>query len=434
MFTSQKNFRVHRNDGRPVRLLPLLLLALVGSAQGQQLIWSDEFDSDGRPDAQHWSYDLGATGWGNQELQQYTDSPDNVRVENGSLFIEVREQASGAPFTSARIRTEDKLTVKYGTIEARIKMPDLEDGLWPAFWTLGNNFRTVGWPACGELDIVEMGSAQAINLDRVNRRVGSTAHWENNGVKADYGLFLDAPSDLNGEWHVFRMEWTPEFVTTYLDGQQIWRMDIRPESCTDCTEFHQPHFIILNVAVGGTYTQRFSAGQITANLPAQMEVDYVRVYDNGFTEVAGSGFQPGPPDIGPAHSGSWYNEGQSGHGFSIEFGENPDGPLGLVYWYVYDTEGAPLFMLGTGVPEGNRIEVTFLSPTGMIYGDFDADSVALNDGGTAVLEFNDKNDGTFSYTPSEFSASVWGHTPIEDLPITKLFAIPAPDRFPEPAD
>lgn len=134
--------------------------------------------------------------------------------------------------------------------------------------------------------------------------------------------------------------------------------------------------------------------------------------------------------IGPAHSGSWYNSGQSGHGFSIEFGQLFDGSrLGAVYWYTYDDMGNPIFMLGTGTPVGNRVEITFQSPVGMVYGVFDPSAVTREDGGTAVFVFSDREHATFSYTPSAFSASEWGHTtPIVDLPLTKIFEIPA-DKY-----
>ena len=138
----------------------------------------------------------------------------------------------------------------------------------------------------------------------------------------------------------------------------------------------------------------------------------------------------GPMEVGPAHSGSWYNANQSGHGFSMEFGQLADGSLfAAVYWYTYDNLGNPIFMLGTGVPVGDRVEVTFESPVGMVYGVFDPTKVDRNDGGTAVLVFSDRDNATFTYTPSEFSRSEWGHTtPIINLPLIKAFGVPA-DKY-----
>jgi beta-glucanase (GH16 family) len=290
------NKDTHRPDSTAIRVVSLLILMMLTAPASAQLLWSDEFDSGTAPDPSAWSYDLGDGGWGNSEMQTYTDSPANVRIENGALVIEVQEEilkGKRRNYTSARIKTENKLTVKYGTIEAAIKVPNLADGLWPAFWTLGNDFATSGWPACGELDIMEMGSAGAIADGVVNRRVGSTAHWEHNDGYAGYGLTLDAASDLNdGEFHVFRMDWTPTLVSTYLDNELIWEIDISSSSCTDCSEFHQPHFLLLNVAVGGSYTGIYNSRDLTVPLPAELHVDYVRVYGNEWTELGGS-FFPG---------------------------------------------------------------------------------------------------------------------------------------------
>ena len=139
----------------------------------------------------------------------------------------------------------------------------------------------------------------------------------------------------------------------------------------------------------------------------------------------------GPMDIGPAHSGSWYNESQSGQGFSMEFGEFNGAPFAGVYWYTYDNLGNPIFMLGTGVPDGNRVVLTLESPVGMIYGEFIPAPQPFPNGGTAVLEFSDRGNATFSYTPSEFSRTEWGHTtPIVDLPLVKIFGISADKYYP----
>ncbi len=418
--------RPHGAAAKPMRgltrtLYVLCLFAVTINTAFGQLIWSDEFDTGSSLNPSVWSYDLGAGGWGNQELQRYTNAPENVRVENGNLVITVREN-QGA-YTSARVRTEDKLTFKYASIEARIKVPDLANGLWPAFWTLGNNFSEVGWPYCGELDIMEMGSGSAISAGVINRRVGSAAHWDNAGAWASFSRYLDLDADLDDGFHIFSMDWTPERITTYIDDKQVWTYFIKLDACADCSEFHQPHFAILNMAVGGTYTGLLNSSQITAATPAEMLVDYVRIYDNGFTVLGGSAAPAS--GIGPEYSGSWYNTGQSGHGFSMEIGQTEDGaPLAVVYWYTYDKLGKPLFLVGNGVPDGYTLEVQFESPRGMVYGEFDKDSVIRENGGTAYFDFADKNNATFSYTPSEFSASAWGHTAIDSLPLVKLFAIP----------
>jgi len=412
---------------RAITILLALGALAANPVAAQTLLWSDEFDDGTQPDPAVWSYDLGDWGWGNRELQEYTSSPDNARVENGHLVITAREVPWGdgrTLLTSARVRTEDKVTFRYGTVEARIRMANLADGLWPAFWTLGNNFGEVGWPRCGEIDVVEMGSAAAIRDGVVNRRVGSTAHWESNDVKVDYGRWIDATEDLDDDFHLFRMDWTPTSITTWLDDRMVWTIRIDLDTCADCEEFHQPHFLILNMAIGGNYTGILSPAGITAPMPAEMHVDYVRIYDNGFTELGGSAI---PLDFGgtsPAHSGSWYNPEQSGHGFSVEFGLGGDEPYAVVYWYVYDDAGNPIFMQGEGRPEGNRLEVDFISPVGMDYGSFDPAAVERQPGGRGVFVFSDSENATFSYTPSEFSQATWGHAaPVENLPLVKLFSV-----------
>ncbi len=129
--------------------------------------------------------------------------------------------------------------------------------------------------------------------------------------------------------------------------------------------------------------------------------------------------------IGPEHSGSWYWNEQSGHGFSIEIGELPDGsPFGVAYWYTYDDKGNPIFMLGNGVPDGDVLDVVFESPVGMIFGEFDPLSVIREDGGTGRFVFTDENIATFQYTPSDFTVANWGHTAIAFMPLTKVFGIP----------
>ena len=134
--------------------------------------------------------------------------------------------------------------------------------------------------------------------------------------------------------------------------------------------------------------------------------------------------------IGPGHSGTFFNEGQDGHGFSIEFGESSGQPIGVVYWYTYDSEGNNVYLIGVGTPVGNRLEVNFVSALGMEYGEFDPTTVTREDGGTGVFEFTSRNSAIFNYTPSSFSMNTFGHmSPVEDLELRKLFPIPADDNF-----
>jgi beta-glucanase (GH16 family) len=265
-------------------------------AIADKLIFAEEFSYEGQPDPSIWSYDIGVGnwGWGNAELQSYTNSEDNVRVNQRRLIITAQRQ--GDSFTSARIKTLNKVTFRYGRMEASIKMPNLGNGLWPAFWTLGNNFPIVGWPACGEIDIMEMGHSSGISEGKINRKVGSAAHWEHGELgRATYGLFWDAKQDLSQAFHKYSLEWTPTMLRTLIDDNLVWEMDISEEKCGEqCSEFHEHHFFLLNLAVGGQYTGLLSANQITAPFPAQYEVDYIRLYANEWTQVGGSYFSDEP--------------------------------------------------------------------------------------------------------------------------------------------
>jgi beta-glucanase (GH16 family) len=314
-------------------LVGFLLSGNLMAAEGR-LLWSDEFNRGPIPDPNVWSHDVGNWGWGNRELQNYTSDRANARVRNGHLLISVlREPSAGSRFSSARLRSQDKLTFKYGTIEARIRVPDLADGLWPALWTLGNNFSEVGWPACGELDILEMGHRDAISDGVVNRRVGSAAHWERGGSYALFSDSLDAGADLNEDYHVWRMEWTPNSVATFIDDKRIWIMDISEASCADCEAFHQPHFLVLNVAVGGSYPGIYTPSGITAAMPASMLVDYVRIYDNGYTELGGSALDSIDPVIDAGHAGAWFYPPTSGQGQFIDI--DPESQFMFLGWFTY---------------------------------------------------------------------------------------------------
>lgn len=376
----------------------------------EQLLWSDEFNAGTLPDSAVWSYDIGANGWGNNELQEYTADPANARVENGKLIISVQPQVNGrASFSSARIRTQDKLTFKYGTIEARIRIPDLADGLWPAFWTIGNNFNEVGWPACGELDIMEMGHSAALSEGVANRRVGSAAHWENGGTYALHSQSLDATADLDGDFHVFRMEWTPEGITTYVDDKKIWAMDT---DCSDCSEFHEPHFVILNLAVGGNYPGIYHSAGITAPLPAEMSVDYVRIYDNGFTELGGTAVENEVPVINAGHSGAWFYPSTSGQGQFIDI--EPQSRFMFLSWFTYTgAEGENPEEQKWYTAQGNYLDDTaILDLYETLGGRFDdPQTVSTSRVGEATLTFTDCKEGTLFYRFDEEERS--GSFPVQ---------------------
>jgi beta-glucanase (GH16 family) len=233
------------------------------------LLWADEFDYTGAPDPSKWNIETGGGGWGNNELQYYTEREENVVVGNGVLTITALEESyGGLDYTSARITTQDKFDVKYGRIEARIRLP-YSKGLWPAFWMLGANFSSVGWPACGEIDIMEM-----VGGDGNDNTCYATLHWDNDGEHAEYGESYTLPSGIFADnYHVFAVEWNDQEIKGFMDDIQYFTIDITPEQLS---EFHNNFFIILNVAVGGNWPGDPDA---TTVFPQTMEVDWVRVYE-----------------------------------------------------------------------------------------------------------------------------------------------------------
>lgn len=240
-----------------------------GNVPGFTLIWNDEFDYTGIPSSSNWNMETGGDGWGNNELQYYTDREENAYVDNGILTITaMSESYSGRDYTSARITTQNNFDVRYGKIEASIKLP-YGQGIWPAFWMLGADIGSVGWPACGEIDIMELVGGD----NNGDNTVYSTLHWENAGEPADYGQSYTLSSGVFADdFHEFAVEWDEEEIRGYVDGTEYFVADITPE---DLSEFHNNFFIILNVAVGGNWP---GSPNETTIFPQTMEVDYVRVY------------------------------------------------------------------------------------------------------------------------------------------------------------
>ncbi|MHC5156600.1 MAG: glycoside hydrolase family 16 protein [Planctomycetota bacterium] len=254
------------------------------------VIWEDTF-SDPKLNTGIWTAQVGGHGWGNGELQYYTNrlhdnKGANAYIENGKLVLEARrEDYEGKQFTSARLTTKGNLTYKYGSLEARIKVPNLANGLWPAFWLLGNNIDQVRWPACGELDIMEMGSAEAIREGAVDRKVTAAAHWESGGKTADYSKSMLTEKAGSDGYHVFKLEWTPKLMTVSVDDTSFWEFDISGGERADLEEYHKPMFIILNLAVGGwNYVEITDPNEITASMPAKMYIDWIRLSENEWTE------------------------------------------------------------------------------------------------------------------------------------------------------
>jgi beta-glucanase (GH16 family) len=253
------------------------------AAPGAQT-WADEFNGAAGtpPDASRWKYDIGGHGWGNNEMQYYTNSTRNAAHDgNGNMVITARrENPAGygchygtCQYTSARLLTADRFTQRYGRFEARMRIPRGQ-GIWPAFWMLGDDIGSVGWPNSGEIDIME-------NIGREPGTVHGTLHGPGysggNAVSASYSLpggqaFADA-------FHTFTVDWAPDSVTWYVDGVQYARRtpaDLRGNRWV----FDHPFFMIMNVAVGGYWPGYPDA---TTTFPQQLVVDYVRVraWDTG---------------------------------------------------------------------------------------------------------------------------------------------------------
>ena len=235
-------------------------------AQTFDLVWSDEFDGPDI-DMNNWTHEIGGHGWGNSEWQYYTDRPDNSYIQDGLLVIKAQEENFGGKnYTSARMISRGKEFWQYGKVEARLKVPTGQ-GLWPAFWMMGENIGEVGWPACGEIDIMEfIGGA-----GREHEAYG-TAHWEQNGHASYGGVYRLSSGTFPDDFHIFSIIWSPTSIEWYIDGKRYHVIDIRGAGLS---EFHQDFFILLNVAVGGNWPGYPDA---TTTFPQTMEVDYVRVY------------------------------------------------------------------------------------------------------------------------------------------------------------
>ena len=235
----------------------------VKAADNYELVWSDEFNGNSL-DTNTWNYEIGtgSWGWGNNEQQYYTDR--NIRVSNGTMKITAKREDYGRmKYTSSRITTKNKKNFKYGKIEARIKMPKFK-GVWPAFWMLGANQDSVGWPKCGEIDIME-----AINDENL---VYGTLHWFNDpgNNNADSGSSV-AVADRT-EYHVYGVEWTADKLRWYVDGKVYRTMDVSNDSFS---EVRKEYFVIFNMAIGGQWPG-YNIDETA--FPATMEVDWVRAY------------------------------------------------------------------------------------------------------------------------------------------------------------
>ncbi|MDO5978886.1 glycoside hydrolase family 16 protein [Flavivirga spongiicola] len=238
-----------------------------------ELVMADEFNVDGAPDSSIWGYNIGTgeNGWGNNELQYYTDRSDNVTVQNGVLIITAKQEAfDGSSYTSARLLTKGKFEQTYGRFEARIRVP-YGKGLWPAFWLLGDDSNGAEvWPQIGEIDIMEYVG------DKPSRMFGTVhgpGYSGGESISKSYELENDR---FDTGFHVFGIEWGPDYINYYVDN--VLYNQITPEDVPGEWVFNRgPFYIILNVAVGGALPGNPNSETV---FPQTMLVDYVRVYKN----------------------------------------------------------------------------------------------------------------------------------------------------------
>ncbi len=236
----------------------------------KKLVWSDEFDKGTRPDTTKWAYNIGTGqgGWGNNEMEYYTSDSTNARIENGNLVIEARKESKGGKnYTSARMLTQGKNTWTYGRFEIRAKLPK-GLGTWPAIWMLGDNIDKVGWPTCGEIDIME-------EVGKVPNEINWSAHSKMlNWPLGTQKTYKTTVAGVTDDFHVYKLNWTKDFMQFYVDDTLYYTVPNDGRG-TDYYPFVAPQFLILNFAVGGNM-----AGFVVDDsiFPARMEVDYVRVY------------------------------------------------------------------------------------------------------------------------------------------------------------
>lgn len=250
--------------------ISLLLIALqffscaLEKEPAYELVWSDDFTKNGAPDSTFWTYDIGtgSNGWGNNEIQSYTRDPKNVRVENDLLIIDAIKEND--QWTSARLKTQGRNEWQYGKIEFRAKLPQ-GVGTWPALWMLGNDIPTVGWPACGEIDIME-------HVGR-NPGVVQSALHNSSSYGDTFNKGETSVPDFHSAFHIYQLIWDQHKMDFLVDDKLFYTY--APQEKTDATwPYNKPYFIIMNIAIGGGF-----GGQVDPQLKhARMEIDYVKVY------------------------------------------------------------------------------------------------------------------------------------------------------------
>jgi beta-glucanase (GH16 family) len=255
------------------------------------LVWNDEFNgpNGSAVDSSKWVLENGGNGWGNQELEYYTSRPQNSYQQDGALVIQVLEEKYSGPdgvtrnYTSARLKTQGKFSETYGRFEARIKIPRGQ-GIWPAFWMLGSDVEKAGWPACGEIDIME-------NIGKEPGLVHGTIHGPGYSGTGGIGSAFALPGGqlFGNDFHVYAVEWEPAAIRFYVDGNLYATRT--PSSLPKGTRwvYDHPFFLLLNVAVGGSWP---GSPDVTSVFPQTMLVDYVRVYKLATPRVISAGAVP----------------------------------------------------------------------------------------------------------------------------------------------
>ena len=285
MPTRMRPFQLHFGFVLPLLALALAPFSCGGGATLQppppanyKLVWSDEFSGpDGSsPDSSKWTYDIGGNGWGNNELEYYTNRTQNAQIKGGNLVITAQQEAyTGADgvtrnYTSARLKTQGLFSQAYGRFEARIKIP-AGQGMWPAFWMLGNDITSVGWPKCGEIDIME-------NIGKEPGTVHGSLHGPSTSAPtSDLSALFSLPAGHNfgSDFHLYAVEWEPGTIRFYVDTNLYATFTSSQWPAGGAWVFDHPFFILLNVAVGGSWP---GSPDSTTVFPQQMLVDYVRVY------------------------------------------------------------------------------------------------------------------------------------------------------------
>jgi beta-glucanase (GH16 family) len=303
--TKQKNMRIFKK---------LIIGAVVASAfqvihaqtipfraksvtDGYTLVWQDNFDGTTLDETNNWVVELDGGGGGNNELEYYRRENISVGVEpvtgaNCLIITAKKENYAGKTCTSGRLKTAGKMSFKHGRIDARIKLPHTANGLWPAFWMMGFDYPTVGWPKCGEIDILEMGNTNGINRGTQDKYYSSWYHWgETWQNHPNWGQDATASSSIQDDFHLFTLIWNDNYLETYLDldkyptAAPLAHMLINGADVAGNAAhyFHKQFYVIFNLAIGGDFTGIHDINNVTAlaNGDAKMYVDYVRVYQQG---------------------------------------------------------------------------------------------------------------------------------------------------------